>query len=186
MKIYVKNMACESCKIVVKDALDELGISPIKVELGEIETKEELSDDKKKKLNNKINKAGLELLEKKQGVLIEKIRKVAIDYVYNSDEKPNIKFSVLLSEELNYSYTYLANFFSEVEATTIEQFIIALKIERIKELIIFGEDTFSEIAYKLNYSSAAHLSTQFKKATGLTPSHFKALKEKRRITIQNI
>lgn len=186
MKIYVKNMACESCKIVVKDALDELGISPIKVELGEIETKEELSDDEKKKLNNKINKAGLELLEKKQGVLIEKIRKVAIDYVYNSDEKPNIKFSVLLSEELNYSYTYLANFFSEVEATTIEQFIIALKIERIKELIIFGEDTFSEIAYKLNYSSAAHLSTQFKKATGLTPSHFKALKEKRRITIQNI
>lgn len=186
MKIYVKNMACESCKIVVKDALDELGISPIKVELGEIETKEELSDDEKKKLNNKINKAGLELLEKKQGVLIEKIRKVAIDYVYNSDEKPNIKFSVLLSEELNYSYTYLANFFSEVEATTIEQFIIALKIERIKELIIFGEDTFSEIAYKLNYSSSAHLSTQFKKATGLTPSHFKALKEKRRITIQNI
>lgn len=186
MKIYVKNMACESCKIVVKDALDELGISPIKVELGEIETKEELSDDEKKKLNNKINKAGLELLEKKQGVLIEKIRKVAIDYVYNSDEKPNIKFSVLLSEELNYSYTYLANFFSEVEATTIEQFIIALKIERIKELIIFGEDTFSEIAYKLNYSSAAHLSTQFKKSTGLTPSHFKALKEKRRITIQNI
>jgi len=179
-------MACESCKIVVKDALDELGISPIKVELGEIETKEELSDDEKKKLNNKINKAGLELLEKKQGVLIEKIRKVAIDYVYNSDEKPNIKFSVLLSEELNYSYTYLANFFSEVEATTIEQFIIALKIERIKELIIFGEDTFSEIAYKLNYSSAAHLSTQFKKSTGLTPSHFKALKEKRRITIQNI
>ena len=179
-------MACESCKIVVKDALDELGISPIKVELGEIETKEELSDDEKKKLNNKINKAGLELLEKKQGVLIEKIRKVAIDYVYNSDEKPNIKFSVLLSEELNYSYTYLANFFSEVEATTIEQFIIALKIERIKELIIFGEDTFSEIAYKLNYSSSAHLSTQFKKATGLTPSHFKALKEKRRITIQNI
>lgn len=179
-------MACESCKIFVKDALDELGISLVKVELGEIETKEDVSDDEKKKLNSQIKKAGLELLEKKQGVLIEKIRKFIIEYVSNSDKKPNIKFSVLLSKELALSYTYLSNFFSEVEATTIEQYMIALKIERIKELIIFGEDTFSEIAYKLNYSSVAHLSSQFKKITGLTPSHFKALKEKRRITIQNI
>ncbi len=179
-------MACESCKIVVKEALKELDIAPVKVELGEIETKEDISSEEKKELNNKIKKAGLELLEKKQGVLIEKIRKVMIDYVYKSDEKPNIKFSVLLSKELNHSYTYLANFFSEVEATTIEQFIIALKIERIKELILFGEDTLSEIAHKLHYSSVAHLSSQFKKATGLTPSHFKSLKEKRRITIQDI
>lgn len=186
MKIYVRNMACESCKIFVKDALDELGISLVRVDLGEIETREDVSDDEKMKLNSKIKKAGMELLEKKQGLLIEKIRKVMIDYVTNSDKKPNIKFSVLLSQELNHSYTYLANFFSEVEATTIEQYIISLKIERIKELIIFGEDNFSEIAHKLNYSSAAHLSSQFKKATGLTPSHFKALKEKRRITIQNI
>lgn len=186
MKIYVKNMACESCKIVLKDALDELGIATSKIDLGEIDTKEDVSDDEKKKLNKIINKAGLELLEKKQGVLIEKIRKILIDYVYNTDQKPNIKLSVLLSEDLNLTYTHLSNIFSEVEATTIEQFLISLKIERIKELIIFGEDTFSEIAYKLNYSSAAHLSTQFKKATGLTPSHFKNLKKKRRITIQNI
>jgi len=179
-------MACESCKIFVKDALDELGISLVRVDLGEIETRDDVSDAEKMKLNSKIKKAGMELLEKKQGLLIEKIRKVMIDYVTNSDQKPNIKFSVLLSQELNHSYTYLANFFSEVEATTIEQYIISLKIERIKELIIFGEDNFSEIAHKLNYSSAAHLSSQFKKATGLTPSHFKALKEKRRITIQNI
>ena len=179
-------MACESCKIVVKDALDELGIPLVKVELGEIETKEDMSDDEKKKLNSKINKAGLELLEKKQGVLIEKIRKVVIDYVYNSDEKPNIKFSVMLSQELNHNYTYLANFFSEVEATTIEQFMIALKIERIKELIIFGEDNIAQIAHKLNYSSAAHLSTQFKKITGLTPSFFKALKQKRKLTLQEV
>jgi AraC-like DNA-binding protein len=186
MKIYIKNMACESCKVFVKEALEELDIKPVKVELGEIETKENISDEEKLELNKKIKKVGLELLEKKQGVLIEKIRKVMVDYVYKSDTKPNIKFSVLLSEELDQNYTYLANFFSEVEATTIEQFIIALKIERIKELIIFGEDSFSEIAYKLHYSSVAHLSTQFKKVTGLTPSHFKALKEKRRITIQNI
>ncbi len=186
MKIYVKNMACESCKAFVKDALEELDISPVKVELGEIETKEDISDDQKKKLNIKIKEVGLELLEKKQGVLIDKIKKVIIDNVYKSDEKPNTKFSLLLSEELNLSYKYLANFFSEVEATTIEQYIIALKIERIKELIIFGEHSFSEIAHKLHYSSVAHLSSQFKKITGLTPSHFKALKEKRRITIQNI
>lgn len=179
-------MACESCKVVVKEALEELDITPVKVELGEIETKEDISKDDKIQLNRKIKKVGLELLEKKQGVLIEKIRKIMIDYVYKSDDKPNIKFSVLLSEELNYSYSYLANFFSEVEATTIEQYMIALKIERIKELIIFGEDTFSEIAHKLHYSSVAHLSSQFKKVTGLTPSHFKALKEKRRIAIQNI
>ena len=126
------------------------------------------------------------MLQKNDVVLIEKIRKIMINYVYKSDEKPSIKFSALLSKELNYSYTYLANFFSEIEATTIEQFMIALKIERIKELIIFGESTISEIAHKLHYSSVAHLSAQFKKVTGLTPSHFKALKEKRRITIQNI
>jgi AraC-like DNA-binding protein len=186
MKIYIKNMACESCKVVVREALEDLDLSPIKVELGEIETKEDLTDEDKKKLNSKIKKVGLELLEKKRGVLIEKIRKEIIDYVYNSDDKPEINLSVLLSKKLHYSYTYLANFFSEVEATTIEQYVIALKIERIKELIIFGEDTFAEIAYKLHYSSAAHLSTQFKKVTGLTPSHFKALKEKRRIAIQNI
>ena len=110
MKIYVKNMACESCKLFVKTALEELNIPSVKVELGEIETKEDVSDEEKKELNTKIKMAGLELLEKKQGVLIEKIRKVMIDYVYKSDENPNIKFSVLLSQELNYSYTYLANF----------------------------------------------------------------------------
>ncbi|MBK8344315.1 MAG: helix-turn-helix transcriptional regulator [Bacteroidetes bacterium] len=186
MKIYVKNMACESCKLVVKEALEELNIQPVKVELGEIETKEKVSDEDKIKLNKKIKKVGLELLEKKQGILVEKIRQVIIDYVYNSDEKPNIKFSALLSKELNHSYTYLANFFSEVEATTIEQYMIALKIERIKELIIFGEHTLSEIAFMLHYSSVAHLSAQFKKVTGLTPTHFKKLKEKRRIAIQNI
>jgi AraC-like DNA-binding protein len=186
MKIYVKNMACESCKIFVKEALEELDIAAIKIDLGEIEVKEELTTAEKKKLNSKIKKAGLELLEKKEGILIEKIRSVIIDYVYNSDEKPVIKFSVLLSEKLNHSYTYLANFFSEIEASTIEQYVISLKVERIKELIILEEHTLSAIAFKLHYSSVSHLSNQFKKATGLTPTHFKNLKEKRRITIQNI
>lgn len=186
MKIYIKNMACESCKIVVKDALNDLDIFAVKIDLGEIEVNEELSEEKKKQLNSKIKKAGLELLEKKQGILIEKIRNVIVDYVYSKEERPNTTFSILLSEKLNHSYSYLSNFFSEVEATTIEQYLIALKIERIKELIILEEHTFSEIAHKLNYSSVAHLSNQFKKVTGLTPTHFKKLKEKRRITIQDL
>ena len=179
-------MACESCIVVVKNALEELNIIPVKVELGEIETIEDLTDNQKKKLNAIIKKVGLELIEKKQGVLIEKIRKIIIDYVYHSDKKSTTNFSDLLSEKLSYNYTYLASFFSEIEATTIEQYIISLKIERIKELIILEEFSLSQIAHKLNYSSAAHLSSQFKKVTGLTPSHFKNLKEKRRVTIQNI
>jgi AraC-like DNA-binding protein len=186
MKIYVKNMACLSCKVFVKDALQEMDIHAVKVELGEIETKEEVSDEEKKQLNKLIKKVGLELLESKQGVLIEKIRKIIVDYVYHSEEKEIINFSDLLSQKLNYSYSYLANFFSEVEATTIEQYVIALKIERIKELIIFGEDTLTEMADKMHYSSVAHLSAQFKKVTGLTPSHFKELKKKRRIAIQDL
>lgn len=178
-------MACESCKLFVRDSLNELGFSNVKVELGEIDTKEDVSDDEKRKLNSLIKKAGMELLEKKQGILIEKIKKFAIDYVY-SDKKQRIKFSVLLSKELDFHYTYLSNLFSEVETTTIQHYLIALKTERIKELIIFGEDTLSEIAYKLNYSSVAHLSLQFKKITGLTTKEFKALKERRRVTIQNM
>ena len=186
MKIYIKNMACESCKVVVKNALEELRLTPVKIELGEAETKENLTDSQKKKFNVQIKKAGLELLEKKQGIMIEKIRKIIIDYAYHLDTKPRKKFSILLSEELGYSYAYLANFFSEVEATTIEQYLISLKIERIKELIILEEFSLSQIANMLHYSSIAHLSNQFKKVTGLTPSHFKKLKEKRRITIQKL
>jgi AraC-like DNA-binding protein len=185
MKIYVKNMACESCKIFVKEVLDELHITSVKVGLGEIETKGDVTDEDKKKINAKIKIAGLELIEKKNGVLIEKIRAVIIDYVYKSEEQPNSKFSILLSEKLNHDYVYLANFFSEIEATTIEQYLIALKIERIKELILFDELSLTEISYKLKYSSVGHLSNQFKKMTGLTPTHFKKLKA-RRLTIQEL
>jgi AraC-like DNA-binding protein len=178
-------MACQSCKVVVKEALEELGISA-KVDLGEVDTKEELTDEEKIELNKKIRKAGLELLESKKGVIIEKIRKVALEYVYHSDEKPDLNFSDLLSKKLHLSYGYLANLFSEVEANTIERFVISLKMERIKELIILEEFNLTEIAYKLHYSSVAHLSNQFKKETGLTPTHFKKLKEKRRIILQDI
>lgn len=186
MKLYVKNMACLSCTVVVKEALEEMKIQPIKVELGEIETKEDLTDIEKQKLNDKIKKVGLELLESKQGAIIERIRKVAVEYVYHTEEKLITNFSDYLSQKLNYSYTYLSNLFSEIEVSTIEQYVIAMKIERIKELIMFDDMTLTEISYKLHYSSVAHLSAQFKKGTGLTPTHFKRLKKKRRIAIQNL
>ncbi len=186
MKIFIKNMACESCKIFVKDTLNDLGIHSVKVDLGEIETKEDITDKDKLKLNSAIKKAGLEILVQKEGLLIEKIRNVMVDYVYHTEEKEITNFSSLLSKKLNYSYSYLANFFSEVEATTIEQRVIAMKVERIKELIMHEENSLKEISYKLHYSSVAHLSAQFKKVTGLTPSHFKKLKKKRRISIQNL
>ncbi len=186
MKLYIKNMACESCKVVVKEALEELHLTPVKIELGEIEIKEDITDIEMKQLNAIIRKAGLALLIRKQGVLIEKIRKVIVDSVYNSDEQPITKFSSFLSRKLHHSYAYLANFFSEVESTTLEQYVIMLKIKRIKELILLEDHTLAEIACKLHYTNVAHLSYQFKKATGLTPSHFKRLKVKRRTTIQEL
>lgn len=186
MKLYVKNMACLSCKVVVKEALEEMKIELIKIEMGEVEIKRELTEAEKQKLNVMIKKVGLEILENKQGAIIEKIRKVVVDYVYHTEEKIITNFSDYLSKKLNYNYTYLANLFSEIEVSTIEQYVIAMKIERIKELIMFEDMTLTEISYKLHYSSVAHLSAQFKKVTGLTPTHFKQLKKKRRIAIQNL
>jgi AraC-like DNA-binding protein len=186
MKIYIKNMACESCKVVVKEVMEALEIPYKKIEMGEVETVQEVSDADKKRLNIKIRKAGLELLEKRKGIIIEKMKKEMVNYVYHSDEKSMVNFSELLSKKLNYSYGYLSNLFSEVEANTIERYIISLKTERIKQLIIMEELTLTQISYKMHYSSIAHLSAQFKRETGLTPSHFKKIKEKRRISIQDI
>lgn len=185
MKLFIKNMACESCKIVVKEELEKLGLHPKKVELGEAEIKEKLSVEKEKKFNNAIKKAGLEVIHNKEGILLEKIKKEIIDYVYKDEKQPG-NFSRYLSKKLNYSYAYLSTFFSSMQATTIEQYMIALKIERAKELLLFNEHSLTEIAYMLNYSSVAHLSAQFKKVTGLSPSHFKKLKKARRIVIQQL
>ena len=186
MKLYIRNMACESCKLVVKEALEKLHLQPQIVELGEAEIKGDLSSDKQKKLSEAIREAGLELIENKEGILLEKIKKEIQKYAYTGGEKPSRKLSLHLTEKLNYSYSYLASFFSSMEAKTVEQYVISLKVERAKEMILFKELTLSEIAHQLNYSSVAHLSAQFKKVTGLTPSHFKALKEKKRIVLQQL
>ena len=172
--------------MAVKEALKSLGLHFIVVDLGEVEVMENISADQRIQLTHLLGLSGLELMDDKRAVLIEKIKNVIIEMVHYSDEMIKVNFSDLLSEKLNYNYTYLANLFSEVQGTTIEHFIISHKIERIKELIIYGELNITEIAWKLNYSSVAHLSNQFKKVTGLSPSHFKNLKDKRRSPIEEL
>jgi len=179
-------MVSARCKIAVKEALKGLGLHFIVVDLGEVDIMETITLEQREELKAALLPSGLELMDDKRAVLIEKIKNVIVEMVHHSDELPKTNFSDFLSKKLNHDYTYLANLFSEVQGTTIEHFIIAHKIERIKELMIYGELNITEIAWKMNYSSVAHLSNQFKKATGLSPSHFKQLKDKRRSPIEDI
>jgi len=186
MKLYIKYMVSTRCKMAVKEELKKLGLHFIVVELGEVEVMENLSPDQREALKAGLLDAGLELMDDKRAVLIEKIKTIIVEMVHYSDEPIKVNFSDYLSDKLKHDYTYLANLFSEVQGSTIEHFIIDHKIERIKELIIYGELNITEIAWKMNYSSVAHLSNQFKKVTGLSPSHFKQLKVKRRNEIEDI
>ncbi|MCF6131988.1 AraC family transcriptional regulator [Flavobacterium wongokense] len=185
MKIYIRNMACESCMIVVREALKDLDLNPVKVSLGQAEIKEELTEAKKKKLDALINKAGLEIVESKGGILIEKIKNYCQEYVV-SEKHVKVNISEFLSKKLDRDYNYLSNIFSEVELCTIVHYINLLKIERAKEMILFEDNNLTEIAHKLNFNSLSAFSTQFKKITGYNPTHFKNLKHKRRIAIQKL
>jgi AraC-like DNA-binding protein len=179
-------MVSARCKMVVKEELKKLGLHFMVVDLGEVDVMEDVTASQREQLKAAFLLSGLELMDDKRAVLIEKIKNVIIEMVHHSDEVIKINFSNYLSEKLNHDYTYLANLFSEVQGTTIEQFLISHKVERIKELIIYGELNITEIAWKMNYSSVAHLSNQFKKVTGLSPSHFKNLKDKRRSPIEEV
>lgn len=179
-------MVSNRCKMAVKEELKKLGLHFIVVDLGEVEIMENITEEQRASLKTALLTSGLELMDDKKSVLIEKIKSTIIEMVHHSDEVIKTNFSDFLSDKLHYDYTYLSNLFSEVQGTTIEQFIISHKIERIKELIIYDELNITEIAFKMNYSSVAHLSNQFKKATGLSPSHFKQLKDKRRSPIEDI
>jgi AraC-like DNA-binding protein len=179
-------MVSNRCKIAVKEELKKLNLHFLPIELGEVEIMENLCNEQREQLREGLRKSGLELMDDKKAILIEKIKNVIIEMVHYSDELIKVNFSDFLSEKLNLDYTYLSNLFSEVMGTTIEQFIISHKIERIKELIIYDELNITEIAYKLNYSSVGHLSNQFKKVTGLSPSHFKKLKTIRLKPIEDI
>lgn len=186
MKLYIKNMVSIRCKMLVKSELEKLGLNYGAVELGEIEIKGSISEQQKKQLDLDLKKSGLELMDDRKSMLIEKIKNAVVEMVHYSDELPKISFSGYISRKLSHDYTYLANLFSEVEGTTIEHFIISHKIERVKELLVYDELTLTEIAHKLRYSGVSHLSNQFKKVTGLTPSHFKKLKNKRRTALENL
>lgn len=179
-------MVSNRCKMAVKEELKKLGLHFIVVDLGEVDVMENISMAQRELLKQGLLEAGFELMDDKKSMLIEKIKNVIIEMVHHSDEVIKVNFSIYLSEKLNHDYTYLSNLFSEVQGTTIERFIISHKTERVKELIIYGEHNITEIAWKMGYSSVAHLSSQFKKVTGLSPSHFKNLKDKRRCPIEEI
>lgn len=176
-------MVCIRCKMVVKSELEKLGLHYLSVELGEADLLEDPSSEQLSLLNIALKKSGLELMQDKKSILVEKIKTIIIELVHYNNDQIKINLSVYLSEKLNFNYTYLANLFSEVKGVTIEQFYLAHKIEKVKELLIYDELNLTEIAWKMHYSSVAHLSNQFKKMTGLTPTHFKNLKNKRRSTL---
>ena len=186
MKLFIKYMVSIRCKMIVKSELDKLGLHYKVVDLGEVDIKENLSAEQQDQLKTALLKSGLELMDDKKAILIDKIKNIIVEMVHYTDEPLKINFSDFLSEKLDYDYTHLANLFSETTGITIEHFIIAHKIERVKELLLYDELNLSQISYLLNYSSVAHLSTQFKKVTGLTPSFFKKLKHKRINTLDNL
>lgn len=179
-------MVSNRCKMAVRDELKKLGLNFVMVDLGEVEIMENLTMQQREMLTAGLLTCGLELMNDKKSILIEKIKIQIVQMIHHSDEVMKVNFSDYLSEKLDHNYTYLANLFSEVQGTTIEQYIISHKVERIKELMNYGELNITEIAWKMNYSSVAHLSSQFKKVTGLTPSNFKQLKDKRRNPIEEI
>ena len=186
MKLYIKFMLSARCKTVVKDILKGLGLHFVIVDLGEVEVMEDLDSEQMESLKSALLDAGLALIDNKKAILIERIKNTIIEIVHHSTEGIKINFSNFLSDKLHHDYTYMANLFSEMQGVTIEQFMIAHKVERIKELIIYDELNITEIAWKMNYSSVAHLSNQFKKMTGLSPSQFKQLKQKTRRSLEEI
>lgn len=174
------------CKMVLKSELDKLGLHYGTVELGVVNIKEEITNEQRNQLKIALAKSGLELMDDKKSILIDRIKKVIVESVHYTEEPLKINFSDYLSEKLDYDYTYLSNLFSEVTGITIEHYIINHKIERVKELLMYNELSLTEISYLLNYSSVAHLSNQFKKVTGLTPSFFKKIKRKKRGALENV
>ena len=174
------------CKIVVKDELKKLGLHYVSVDLGSVNIMDEITLEQREQLKANLLKSGLELMEDHKAILIEKIKNVIVEMIHYADEMPKIKNSIYISQKLNKDYTYLSNLFAETTGITIEHYIIAHKIERVKELLIYDELNLTEISYILNYSSVAHLSNQFKKVTGLTPTFYKKLKNKKKNTLENL
>lgn len=186
MKLYIKYMVSLRCKLVVKSEMQKLGLHYTSIELGMVETLEDLTEELKQQLKSNLAVSGLELLDDVKSILVDKVKNVIIEMIHYSDEVPKVNYSDYISKILGYDYTYLSNLFSEVKGITIQHFIISHKIERAKELILYNEMNLTEISYILHYSSVAHLSNQFKKVTGMSPSYFKKLGKKRKGNLENL
>ncbi len=184
--MYIKNMVCIRCQMVVKAELEKLGLQYSDVKIGEATINGDLQPEQLDHLDAALRKSGLQLMDNKKSILVEKVKSAIIELVHYTDEQIKINLSDFLSEKLGYNYTYLANLFTEVKGITIEKFYLIHKIEKVKELIVYDELNLTEIADKMHYSSVAHLSNQFKQITGLTPSYFKKLKIKRRGTLEDV
>lgn len=186
MKLYIKNMVCSRCKMVVKDQMEKLGLHTLTVNLGEVEIESNLSKDQLLQLDTTLKSVGFELIDNKKSQTIEKIKTAIVTLIHHSDPDLKTNLSEFITLQIHQDYNYLSNLFSEVEGTTIEKYFITQRIEKVKELIVYNELTLSEIADQLGYSSVAYLSNQFKKITGFTPSYFKSLKEYKRKNIEEL
>ncbi|MBD3616089.1 MAG: helix-turn-helix transcriptional regulator [Gracilimonas sp.] len=186
MKLYIKYMVSLRCKMLVKEELEKIGLRYVNVELGTIEILEDITAEQREQLKINLLKSGLELMDDKKQILIDKIKTVIIEMIHYLEDEPLENYSDYISKKVGKDYNYLSDIFSEVKGVTIQQFIIMHKIEKAKELILYDELNITEIAHKLHYSSVAHLSNQFKKITGLTPSFFKKLKKKRLGNLEDI
>lgn len=186
MKFYIRNMVCSRCIMVIKAELEKAGIQPIHIELGEVDIEKEPSSTQLQQFSNAVKSMGFELIDDRKSKIIDKIKTIIIQLVHHNKEELSENLSAHLSAKLHHDYSYLSNLFSEVEGTTIEKYYIAQKIEKVKELLMYDELSLSQIAFDLGYSSVAHLSSQFKKQTGLTPTFFKSLKENKRRNIEEL
>lgn len=186
MRLFIKNMVCNRCNMMVRSELENFGLHPLTVELGMAEVERELSAEEKTLLNERLENLGFQLIDDKKTRVIESIKTTVMELVRNPHDLPKVTFSDYLSEKFHQDYSALSKLFSEVQGMTIEQYVITQKIERVKELMVYDELSLSEIAHQLNYSSVSHLSKQFKKVTGLTPTHFKQVKENKRIPLDKL
>jgi len=184
--LFIKNMVCDRCIMVVQNELDKLGLDSKNVKLGEVTLTKEITPTEKEALVKTLEPLGFEVIDDKKGRIIEKIKNIIIDLVHHQDSDVKTNLSDVLSDKLHHDYNYLSNLFSEVEGTTIEKYFIAQKVEKVKELLVYDELSLSEIAMRLNYSSVAYLSNQFKKVTGLTPSYFKQVREDKRKPLDKV
>ncbi len=185
MNIYIKNMVCNRCIMVVSNIFHEVGIEQVNVQLGKVTINEPIPVDKLELIEHQLKNVGFETINDSKSRFIEHVKNSIIELIYNQTADIRVNLSDYLTDKLNLDYNYLSTLFSSVEGTTIEKYMINLKIERVKELLVYDEKTVNEIAYELGYSSAAHLSGQFKKVTGFTPSYFKNLGEHKRKSIEN-